>query len=91
MNRTMQRALRIGTSILALSVAAALGIAIAKGVVSFLKNVDVWAAIDNYEIGTILALGGIILLVVKDLLFALQKTGSYIWSGQASGPGLGEA
>lgn len=90
MNQAGPRALRMGKSILALSIAIALGWAIAKEVADSHEGV-IWSAIAAHDIGTLLAIGGVFLLILKDLLLALLKTWSYIWSGPGPGPILGEA
>ena len=90
MNQAGQRALRMGKSILALAIAIALGWAIAKEVADSGEGV-IWSAIAAHDVGTLLAIGGVFLLILKDLLLALLKTWSYIWSGPGPGPILGEA
>lgn len=90
MNQVTQRGLRIVKSSFALSAAVGLGWVIARLVLLYLGDY-VWRVIDEYEVGTLLAIGGIFLLILKDVLFALQKTWSYIVGGRASGPTLSEA
>lgn len=85
MNMVLQRALRIGTSVFALAVAAALGLAIAEWVIKLLKDSG-WPLSDEYYVGTVLSLVGIILLVVKDLLLAFLKIGATSGAAQARVP-----
>ena len=84
------RTQRVATSLFALSGAGALGWAIAQLI--FRTFEDKVPAPGSYDVGTMLAICGFVLLFVKDLLLALLKTWNYIWDGdQASHPKTGEA
>lgn len=94
MNQAQQRALRIGASLIALATAVALGWAIAYWGVSLLPKDNDWFGkppLGRFDVGVVLATVGIVLLVIKDLLFALLKIWSFIWSGQTPGPTLSDA
>ena len=91
MKTAVQRVLRTGGAILALLAATVLGAVIAKAISDGFPNVAKSAADQGYETGTLLAIAGFVLLVVKDLLLATKKTWSYIWDGKTSGASLGEA
>lgn len=82
------RVKRVATSLVILTTAAALGSAI----VNLIFGSRDFPDLGRYEVGTWLAIGGIWLLIVKDLLLALLKTWSYIWDGnEAAHPKSGEA
>ena len=82
---------RVATSLFALSAAGAVGWSIAEFILPPLWE-KIESIVGEHDIGTLLAIGGVLLLIVKDLLLALLKTRSYIWNGdEASHPKSGEA
>ena len=83
------RVKRVATSLFALSAAGGLGWLIADEIIEFFG--EKVSPADIYDLGTMLAICGILLLFVKDLLLALLKTWNYIWEGnETSHPKTGE-
>ena len=80
---------RIATALIALFVAAGVGVAIALHVIEPLVDPLVrmlGLSTDGYDIGTFLALVGFVLLILKDSLLALVNTWGYIWNDEGSPP-----
>ena len=79
------RTKRIGAVLLALFLSVAFGSGLAWLVVRLLGE-RVPPVYDGYEIGVFLAVGAMVVLVIKDLLSAVLGTWSYIWHDDDSRP-----
>lgn len=80
-----ERLRRMATVLLALFASVGAGWAIAELVLLILGD-KVQLIEDGYEIGTFLALGGMVLLFIKDVLSAVLAAWSYIWNDDYSRP-----
>ena len=79
------RVRRIVTVLAALAVAVGVGLAIAEFVILTLGS-KVGPIEDEYEVGTFIALVGIMLLIFKDSLLAIVNIWSYVWKEDGSPP-----
>ena len=82
---TWMRVRRMAWVLVVLFASTGAGWVIAQVVLEVLGK-KVWLIEDGYEIGTFLALGGMVLLFIKDLVSAALSTWSYIWSDDGSHP-----
>ena len=76
---------RIATALIALVIAAGVGIAIALLVIELFDD-RLWRGADEHSVGTFLAVSGLVLLILKDSLLALVNTWGYIWNDEGSPP-----
>ncbi len=76
---------RIATALIALVIAAGVGIAIALLVIVPLGERLGYSA-DEQNVSTFLAVGAFMLLILKDSLLALVNTWGYIWNDEGSPP-----